>query len=171
MGEKNNQWWDWGLDKEISGLFSDYLNLTLGKPRIRQNILKTSLRFPCLDLNPIIDSINTSTVLCKNRATAQPSRKTEIRKKRDGCHSDMRTVWLGNLLLETFMNLVKLYVCRLIRLDKCVGRSDHITPRFCPLVLELILGRCKLITKYSRTSMAQTPLGPWKYVRARGSSS
>ena len=29
----------------------------LGKPRIRLNNLKTSLRFPCLGLNPIIDSI------------------------------------------------------------------------------------------------------------------
>ena len=57
MGEKNNQWWDWGLDKEISGLVSDYLCLMLGKPPIRQNNLKTSLRFPCLGLNPIIDSI------------------------------------------------------------------------------------------------------------------
>ena len=57
MGEKNNQWWDSGLDKEISGLFSDYLSLMLGKPRIRQNNLKTSLRFPCLGPNPNIDSI------------------------------------------------------------------------------------------------------------------
>ena len=56
MGEKN-QWWGWGLDKEIPGLFSDYLSLMLGKPRIRLNNLKTSLRFPCLGLNPIIDSI------------------------------------------------------------------------------------------------------------------
>ena len=30
----------------------------LGKARIRLNNLKTSLRFPCLGLNPIIDSIN-----------------------------------------------------------------------------------------------------------------
>ena len=30
----------------------------LGKPCIRLNNLKTSLRFPCLGLNPIIDSIN-----------------------------------------------------------------------------------------------------------------
>ena len=41
---------------EIPGSFSDYLSLMLGKPRI--NNLKTSLRFPCLGLNPIIDSIN-----------------------------------------------------------------------------------------------------------------
>ena len=27
MSEKNNQWWGWGLDKEISGSFSDYLVL------------------------------------------------------------------------------------------------------------------------------------------------
>ena len=47
MGEKNNLWWDWGLDKEISG-----------KPCIRQNNLKTSQGFPCLGLNPIIDSIS-----------------------------------------------------------------------------------------------------------------
>ena len=47
MGEKNNQWWGWGLNKEISGSFSDYLNN-----------LKTSLRFPCFGHNPIIDSIN-----------------------------------------------------------------------------------------------------------------
>ena len=33
------------IDKEMSGLFSDYLSLMLGKPRIRQNNLKTSLRF------------------------------------------------------------------------------------------------------------------------------
>ena len=58
MGEKNNQWWGWGLDKEISRSFSDYLSLMLGKPRIRLNNLKTSLRFPCRGLNPIIDSIN-----------------------------------------------------------------------------------------------------------------
>ena len=36
----------------------DYLSLMLGKPHIRLNNLKTSLRFPCLGLNPIIDSIN-----------------------------------------------------------------------------------------------------------------
>ena len=30
----------------------------LGKPRIRLNNLKTSVRFPCLGLNPIIDSIS-----------------------------------------------------------------------------------------------------------------
>ena len=30
----------------------------LGKPRIRLNNRKTSLRFPCLGLNPIIDSIS-----------------------------------------------------------------------------------------------------------------
>ena len=36
-------------DKEISGSFSDYLRL---------NNLKTSLRFPCLGINPIIDSLN-----------------------------------------------------------------------------------------------------------------
>ena len=43
---------------EISGSFSDYLSLMLGKPRIRLNNLKTSLKFPCIGLNPIIDSIN-----------------------------------------------------------------------------------------------------------------
>ena len=48
----------WGLDKEISGSFPDYISLMLGKPRIRLNNLKTSLGFPCLGLNPIIDSIN-----------------------------------------------------------------------------------------------------------------
>ena len=42
----------------ISGLFSDYLILTLGKPRIKLNNLKTSLRLHCLGLNLIIDSIN-----------------------------------------------------------------------------------------------------------------
>ena len=36
----------------------------LGKPRIRLNNLKTSLRFPCLGLNPIIDSINLIMCLC-----------------------------------------------------------------------------------------------------------
>ena len=58
MGEKNNQWWGWGLDKEIPGSLSDYFSLMLGKPRITLNNLKTSLRFPCLGLNSIIDSIN-----------------------------------------------------------------------------------------------------------------
>ena len=43
---------------EISGSFSHYLSLMLGKPRIRLNNLKTSLRFPCLGFNPIIDSIS-----------------------------------------------------------------------------------------------------------------
>ena len=38
--------------------FLDYLSLVLGKPRIRLNNLKRSLRFPCLGFNPIIDSIN-----------------------------------------------------------------------------------------------------------------
>ena len=50
-------------DKEISGSFSDYLSLMLGKPRIRLNNLKSSLRFPCLGLNPIIDSIDLSCYL------------------------------------------------------------------------------------------------------------
>ena len=57
LGEKDNQWWGWGLDKEISGSFSDYLSLMLGKPRIRLNNLKTSLKIPRLGLNPITDSI------------------------------------------------------------------------------------------------------------------
>ena len=35
----------------------------LGKPRIRLNNLKTSLRFPCLGLNPIIESINLQRML------------------------------------------------------------------------------------------------------------
>ena len=56
MGEKNNQYWGLGLDKEISGSFSDYLSLMLGKSCIRLNNLETGLRFPCLGLNPIIDS-------------------------------------------------------------------------------------------------------------------
>ena len=30
----------------------------LGKPRIRLNNLKTSLKFPCIGLNPIIDFIS-----------------------------------------------------------------------------------------------------------------
>ena len=60
MGEKNNQLWGWGLDKETPGSFSDYLSLTLGKPRIRLNNLKINLRFLCLGLNFIIDSINLS---------------------------------------------------------------------------------------------------------------
>ena len=69
VDEKNNQFFfliQWnrksvmgcGLDKEISGSFSDYLSLMLGKSHIKQNNLKTILRFPCLGLNPIIDSIN-----------------------------------------------------------------------------------------------------------------
>ena len=59
MGEKNNQWWGWGLDKEISGSFSDYLSLMRGKQASHKtNNLKTNLKFPCLGLNPTIDSIN-----------------------------------------------------------------------------------------------------------------
>ena len=49
------------FDKEISGsFFSRFLNLMLGKPCVRLNTCnqKTTLRFPCVDLNPIIDSIN-----------------------------------------------------------------------------------------------------------------
>ena len=53
---------------EISGSFPDYLSLLLGKPRIRLNNLKTLLRFPCLCLNPIIDSIILT--LMKIRKTA-----------------------------------------------------------------------------------------------------
>ena len=41
-----------------SMLVSDYLSLMLGKPRIRITNMKTSLRFPCLGHNPIIESIN-----------------------------------------------------------------------------------------------------------------
>ena len=67
MGEKNNQWWGWSLDKEISGSFSDYLGLMLGKPRIRLNNLKTSLRSPCLGLNPIIDSIILNQLIAQSK--------------------------------------------------------------------------------------------------------
>ena len=56
-GEKNKQWWDWDLYKKISGSFSDYLSLMLGKPRLRLDNLKTSLRVPFLGLNSIIDFI------------------------------------------------------------------------------------------------------------------
>ena len=42
MGEKNNQWRGWDLDKEISGSFPDYLSLMLSKPRIRLNNQKSS---------------------------------------------------------------------------------------------------------------------------------
>ena len=44
--------------KEISGVFSDYLSLMRGKPRVRFHYLKTSLIFPCRGLNHILDSIN-----------------------------------------------------------------------------------------------------------------
>ena len=66
MCEKNNQWWWWGRDKEISGSFSDYSsharqNLAWdAEPCMRLNHLKTCLRFPCLGLNTIIDSISPS---------------------------------------------------------------------------------------------------------------
>ena len=40
----------------------------LGKPRIGLNNLKTSLRFPCLGLNPIIDSI----IILKNQKNLDP---------------------------------------------------------------------------------------------------
>ena len=43
---------------EISGSFSYYLSLMLGQPSIRLNNTKTSLIFPCLGLNVIIESIN-----------------------------------------------------------------------------------------------------------------
>ena len=39
---------------EASTRKSQACSLMLGKPRIRQNNLKTSLRFPCLGLNPIM---------------------------------------------------------------------------------------------------------------------
>ena len=45
----------WCIDKEISGPLSDYLTLMLGKPLIRRNTLKTSLRFPSLGLSPVTD--------------------------------------------------------------------------------------------------------------------
>ena len=54
----------------MSGSFPDYLSLMLGKPRIRLNNLKTSLRFPCLGLNPIIDSVN---LLIKNSSDTNGS--------------------------------------------------------------------------------------------------
>ena len=44
--------------KNSQACFHIILSLMLGKPRIRLNNLKTSLRFPCLSLNPIIDSIS-----------------------------------------------------------------------------------------------------------------
>ena len=44
---------------EFSGLFSDYLSLMFGKPRIRQNNLKTSLIF--LD-SCVLFSISSSAV-------------------------------------------------------------------------------------------------------------
>ena len=56
IGEKIINDWVEALTRN-SGSFSDYLSLMLGKPGIRLNNLKTSLRFPCLGLNPIIHSI------------------------------------------------------------------------------------------------------------------
>ena len=60
--EKNNQ---------SSGLFSDYLSLMLGKPRISPNNLKISLRFPYLGLSPIIDSI--TCIYMQHKAAAKPA--------------------------------------------------------------------------------------------------
>ena len=47
-----------GAEDSTRSYFSDYSSLMLGKPRLRLNNLKTSLRFPCRGLNPIIDSVN-----------------------------------------------------------------------------------------------------------------
>ena len=47
----------------------------LGKPRIRQNSLKTNLRFPCLDLNPTIDSIS----LYRNTTCRTDKKNTIVR--------------------------------------------------------------------------------------------
>ena len=49
----------------------------LGKPHIRLNNLKTSLRFPCLGLNPIIDSINQSQI----KMYRQPETKRQLSEK------------------------------------------------------------------------------------------
>ena len=57
MGQKKKSMIGFRPRKDISGSFSDYLSLMLDKPRIRLKNLKTSPRFPCLGLNPIIDSI------------------------------------------------------------------------------------------------------------------
>ena len=57
--------------QEISGSFPDYLRFMLDKPRIRLNNLKTSLKFLCPGLNPIIDSISLGTPLhARTRVTA-----------------------------------------------------------------------------------------------------
>ena len=44
-------------------VFRLFNTLMQGLPSIRLNNLKTSLRFPCLGLNPIIDSINIHSLL------------------------------------------------------------------------------------------------------------
>ena len=51
------------LDKDMSGFFLANFSLMLSNPHMRQNYQKTSLRFPCLSQNPIIDSINLLCVL------------------------------------------------------------------------------------------------------------
>ena len=94
MGEKNNQWWGWGLDKEISGSFPDHLSLMLGKPRIRLNNLKTSLRFLRPSLNPIIDSISLGTPLhARTRVTACTNHYMYKNDERKSKH--YRAVYLG----------------------------------------------------------------------------
>ena len=56
-----------GVEASTRKSFSDYSSLMLGKARIRINNLTTSLRFPCLGLNPIIDSINLRNVGIKTK--------------------------------------------------------------------------------------------------------
>ena len=57
MCEKNNQWWCWGLHKEISGSFSDYSSHARQSLAWDWIIWKLAWDFPCLGLNTIIDSI------------------------------------------------------------------------------------------------------------------
>ena len=49
----------------------------LGKPRIRLTNLKTSLRFPCLGLNPIIDSINLLRQIIQNIKGPEMAKKSK----------------------------------------------------------------------------------------------
>ena len=65
----------------VEASFSCYLRLLLGKPRIRQNILKASLTFSCLGLDFFIDSFIVAPALAgrHRRASFRPFVRSSVR--------------------------------------------------------------------------------------------
>ena len=55
---------------EISGSFSDYSSRPRQSRGLDLNNLKTCLRFPCLGLNPIIDSFSPTCAMSENSLSA-----------------------------------------------------------------------------------------------------